>query len=333
MRRRWWRRTSPVEWLLVFLAIVFTAGLIIVCEVDGADWRVPANFSAVYDTAYTCYYKDFVLDDSSLGRADDNDYDTTFTYTLGEYLRTIIWYKYDASDEWGTWTWEYNSATAATLDSAGVYGAVTAVLNDSTSKYQGGAGTGAFGVTIVTYDSTTSQTIPNVNVIIRPVDQSNVTAWAQTNTSGDTTFNLDAANYVFIASATGWTFPAYDTIEVSGTQEDTIYGDFIEVPVASGSQVCAVTVIVLDNAGDAAYNVRVTAYLTRSNLRDSAGYAVANYLQDKKTDVQGRVTFYCRWSSYLIPATKWRFTVRDPAVGQTKKEITVPRQSSYTLEF
>jgi hypothetical protein len=110
-------------------------------------------------------------------------------------------------------------------------------------------------------------------------------------------------------------------------------GYFIDVPVASGGQVCAVTVIVLDNRGQPAHNVPVSTYLTKSNLKDSAGYAVANYTQTERTDTLGRATFECRWSSYLIPATKWRFSINDPAVGQTRKDVMVPRQSSYTLEF
>lgn len=307
------QKRRPPLWIiaLLFIAVMFLLGALIMrCDdAQGADFRPGYNFSEDLDTMYTCFYRDGVLDDSSAGRTNTNTYDTIFTYTLGEYVEVFLWYKFHADDEWATWTEDYYSASLT--------------------------GTGPYTVTFLTWDSTTDLAAPRVDLTIRPVNQSTHTASPKTDASGYGAANLTADSFVVIEDMPGWTQDnTLDTIVVSGANDTfTVYMDFIDVPVASGSQVCAVTIIVLDNAGEAARNVRASAYLTKSNLKDSAGYAVANYTQEKKTDVLGRVTFYCRWSSYLIPETKWRFTVRDPAVGMTKKEILVPRQSSYTLEF
>ena len=307
-------KTRPPMWqiALLFFGGVFIIGAMIMrCgDAGSADWRPGYNFPADLDTMYTTFYRDNVLDDSSAGRTGVNSYDTIFTYTPGEYIRCILWYKYDtANDEWATWTEEYYSASLT--------------------------GTGPYSVTFLTWDSTTDFAVPRVALTVRPVDQSSHAASPKTDASGYGTANLTADSFVVMEDVPGWTQDnTLDTIVVSGANDTfTVYMDQYAPDAPPGGQVCAVTVIVLDNAGDPAYNVKIGAYLLRSNLRDSAGYAVANYLQEKKTDASGMVTFHCRWSSYLIPATKWRFSVRTPGVGMTKKDITVPRQSTYTLEF
>lgn len=101
--------------------------------------------------------------------------------------------------------------------------------------------------------------------------------------------------------------------------------------VPTYTKTCAVSVVVLDNRGDPVENVAVTAMLARSNLVDSAGYAVVNVAQRITTNSEGIATFNCRWSSYLIPATEWRFVVA--GVRGPKCTYTVPRETSTTLNL
>ena len=211
---------------------------------------------------------------------------------------------------------------------------------DSNRTELGVTDTGTYSISLLFADTSDGDTagVPNVKVDLRGWNTSTLLGTGQrTNESGIVTYGTSGENLAFrgVGPTAQYVWPINweDSVTISADLTDTVMGYFIDVPVASGSQVCAVTVVVLDNAGRAAQNVRVSAQLTRGNLRDSAGYAVANFTQNEQTDTLGRATFTCRWSSYLIPATKWRFTVKDPSVGQTKKEITVPRQASLTLEF
>ena len=210
---------------------------------------------------------------------------------------------------------------------------------DSNRTEQGGAGSGTYTVNIKFLDTSTAPDafIPNVDVDLRGWNTSTLLGTATTSPSGVATFGTDADSVAFrgVGPSAQYVWPINweDSVAGSGNLTDTVMGFFIDVPVASGSKVCAVTVIVLDNGGRPARNVPVHAYLPKSNLRDSAGYAVANYMQQQKTDTLGRATFQCRWSSYLIPATKWWFAVAAPGVGMTRINKTVPRQASYTLQF
>ena len=307
------RLPTITAWVIgIFLGVCGLVG-----QVWGADWRVPANFPATYDTAYTCFYEDFVLDDSSAGRANDNDYDTTFTYTAGSYLRCIIWYKYDAADEWGTWTWEYNSAAASTMDSTTSYQATLGVLLDYTSTYQGGSGSGKYSVTVVTKDSANNQRIPDIPIVIRTVDQLTQVASIVTGPDGEATYNVDTAkNYVYIAGGPSnlWDFAAYCTVEVSGSQIDTIYGD-LNVP-APAPTVNFVRVYldvgtgeVDSTSGAMIPRDRIEYTLStggQPNLRMADGsWFIVSKDQVKRPTTDGRVTFVVPGNTAMIPSGSW----------------------------
>jgi hypothetical protein len=94
-----------------------------------------------------------------------------------------------------------------------------------------------------------------------------------------------------------------------------------------------VTVAARYNDGTPASGVWVSAYLSRSNVVDSAGYTVSNQTQSAQTDANGLATFYCLWSSYMIPATEWVFSGRFQALGGFKVKTEIPRQTSYFLNL
>ena len=101
--------------------------------------------------------------------------------------------------------------------------------------------------------------------------------------------------------------------------------------VSTANKSCNVNIQLVDNNGEAAEDVRVTAYLMRSRVVDSAGRIIRNTLQEVTTDSTGVATIPCIWSSYLLPETKWVFKVSDSRIGVFQKPITVPRESNYTL--
>jgi len=312
----------------------WATGIILLCialaaPVQGAsEWPLRLPFDGA--TADTCFVKMFV--DSGAATGYDSisidsffsvtEVDTSFTVSSSfSYMRVVSFNFYGTGD----------------LDGYTEY--LPALVTDSNRTEQGGAGSGTYTVNIKFLDTSTAPDafIPNVNVDLRGWNTSVLLGTDYTNESGIATFGTDADSVAFKGVGPSgqyvWPINWEDSVPNSGDLIDTVMGYFIDVPVSSGSQVCAVTVIVLDNGGRPARNIPVTAYLPRSNLKDSAGYAVANFTQSQKTDTQGRATFECRWSSYLIPATKWWFAIAAPGVSQTRKNVTVPRQSSYTLQF
>ncbi len=281
----------------------------------------------------------------------------TYQYKFREYFDgntadSVSWTLWTGADSTGTW--DTTNATSV-IDSVEVddtkasslkfrfffFGLVSPYIGSWTYSIpptqSSGSGSGAYTVNIKFLDTSAAPDafVPAVSATLRGWNTSVPLGVTATDGSGVATFGTSATNIAFkgVGPSAQYVWPINweDSVATSGDHTDTVKGYFIDVSVASGSQVCAVTVIVLDNGGRPARNVQVSAYLARTNLRDSAGYAVANFTQTQKTDSNGRATFQCRWSSYLIPATKWQFTVGSPS--NSRKSVTVPRQASYTLQF
>jgi len=103
--------------------------------------------------------------------------------------------------------------------------------------------------------------------------------------------------------------------------------------VSTQAHVCAVTVRLLNSDRTPAVNVYVSAYLTRSNVKDSAGYGYTNTPIYKQTNSQGIAVFNCVWSNYLIPKTMWRFSAFTGVLSGVRKDLEVPNLSSYVLDL
>ncbi len=230
-----------------------------------------------------------------------------------------------------------------TVTSVVNYDSIALVVNDSLTDdhgagawTSGSAGAGTDTLRIYAYDSTTAISAVVEDATVTAVNPGgNVVAQFQTNASGYVDFTLDAATDYSI-SAVGppgkyWTAVTITNDAGLNDLQDSIIGWSLSQSVPAASQVCAVSVVVRDAAGEAIKNVWVHASLTRSNIVDSNGYAVVNKTRKAKTDSTGTATINCRWSSYLIPATKWQFTV--PQVGSMKKLFTVPRETSTTFNL
>ena len=343
------KRKEP-SWLspvVIVIAVAILALGLMWADAEGANAKLKVREYFDGSTADTVRY-DLWADGDSIKTGNWTAVDSirdsiTIDPTLGHVIR-FKGYFFGLSD---VLCWEKSyPAREPVISDTNIAGEEIAMMPEDwtaadSAAYQGagGAGSGKYTVNLLFADTSGGGTagVPYVQAGLRGWNTPTLLGTGETNESGIATFGTDADSVAFkgVGPTAEYIWPVLweDSVAGSGDLTDTVMGYKIDIPVSSGSQVCAVTVIVLDNAGEAAHNVRVSAYLLRSNLRDSAGYAVANYLQEKKTDNLGRATFQCRWSSYLIPATKWLFTVKSPAVGQTKKKITVPRQTSYTLEF
>lgn len=160
-------------------------------------------------------------------------------------------------------------------------------------------------------------------------------AWTDV-TGGNAVFALDpASGYTMYAKGGNsgnyiWYSQSFD---VSGSATDTIFGYSISTSPfdTSNYKACNVGINVLNNDGSYAVGVWVTAQLSGSNLIDSAGNPIYNAAWSKKTNDTGHVEFTCVWSSYLIPETKWLFTVQSG--GNLRRFVTVPRSDSMTVDF
>lgn len=309
------KHRQPQGWdsgltFLVIGCIIILACLLLGPRVMGADWEPGYRFSETLDTMFTMFYRDNALDDSSAGRADDNEYDTTFTYTAGEYIRCKLWYKFDINDEWAMWTEDYYS------------GSLT--------------GTGPYSVTFLTWDSTTDLAVP-AHLTIRPVDQSGHAANITTEATGYGTANLTADSFVVLENNAGWTQDnTLDTIVVvDATDTFTIYMDQFAPDAPGGENFCAVhgwLKEVRDLATIKIKRVKISFTPTKVVLNSCDDVGLVGGSVSTITDDEGYFTQDLLYSSCMLDddgnMIEYRVTI-EGYDGETL--ITVPDADSYRI--
>jgi hypothetical protein len=211
------------------------------------------------------------------------------------------------------------------------YWATSNEIIDNTAKSSGGVGSGMYAIRLYAVDTSGTDTaLSNVPVVVRTL-AGDLSANGSSNNSGYFDCNLDAGSYTALANR-----PAYyfwpKSLTIAGAKTDTIFGFNSPFPTVTTPQTCAVRVIILNPDGTAAQNVTVTANMARSAVIDSAGRGYTMWSRSKTTNSLGIADFNCVWSSYLIPATDYTFSV---GVGGKSLSVTasVPRQTSGTLDF
>lgn len=131
------------------------------------------------------------------------------------------------------------------------------------------SGGGAYSITLITYDTTTSLTIPLAGLAVRNLTQSSLVAVGRSNSSGVAGFNLDADSFLIIASAPGYLFSVYDTVVVSGAQTDTVYGNWFDPGTPSVAGLCRMYGFLYDFNGQPEKDVTVAAMLPAGVSRTS----------------------------------------------------------------
>ena len=144
------------------------------------------------------------------------------------------------------------------------------------------------------------------------------------NMVDDSTYFAEVRAY---ETGTGWLDPSTVVYGRWGYPTTTVSGSL-------SGKTCIVSVVVRKSNGDPAENARVTMMpATVSRVIDSAGYAIIPIIQREKTDSLGVAQFTCMWSSYMIPETKWNIQVLGYGVGSLRRQITVPRDTVYTVDL
>jgi hypothetical protein len=217
---------------------------------------------------------------------------------------------------------DYDNTLGTFGDSAQTWGAT------------GGGGSCITGATIPFYVYTidTSGTDDTLSLVGTSLyNSSGVFQYGLTTVSaGYVQYTVTSGTWRVTAMSIGY---AFDDSSYVVTAEDTValYGYSVPTTSAPAAKTCAVTINILNSDGTAAAGIPITMYLTRSNAIDSNGTPVYNQGRQGTTDSNGQVTFNCYWSSFLIPATDWM--VSSPATGNLRKQIAVPRQTTYTIDF
>jgi hypothetical protein len=209
---------------------------------------------------------------------------------------------------------------------------LTMVQNNPTD-FKGTTGSGAYEDTIYAID-TSGADVAVTGVTIAAYNSSGIPQGSdKTNSDGYVVLSLDADTWTVTGSAQTYSFPSGQSVTTAAHQVDSIFGYDFALSTAATAKHCDVTVYVMKSDGTASEGTKITASLVGSNHVDSSGYAIDNTPMVKRTDSDGKAVFTCVWSSYIIGAPKWQFKVTGRTVGVVKQTVTIPRQSSYELEF
>lgn len=303
----------------------------------GVDWPIRYDAGMTLDSIRILFMElpvessSDTLKDTTTGAV--NYFDTTWTVTAGVNHMWLYIPFYPGNDSGGPTTPYYYHGIAGgadiqtILDSAAAY--------PSTFYGPSGAGTAAYVIGFYTVDTTIAgvyDTTSGVTLNIYDMTYSLIRSRV-TSSSGYTFVNLDADTFIAGGNSGGIHDWELDTFVVTAATTRLLKGfELWTAPVSVKDKVASVVVTVIDNKGDTVVGVWVTAQLIDDDITDSAGHVINNFPQEVKTNALGKAVFECMWSSYIIPATKWRFTTK-AAHTEITQDKTVPRQTTYEVDL
>lgn len=213
------------------------------------------------------------------------------------------------------------------------------VINDSLKADLRSAlnGDGSENVTIVLVDSSgVDAAVSGVKLTIKtltgePLYQQN------TLSNGTRLFNLDQDSFTIVSFKAGYVWEALDTIVVSGTQTDTVWGYNVAIGSPAGADLCRVYGFAQDIQGNLIEGFEVTASLRASRAQDSCNGTILDGFERR---VSSAVTTGL-WQidlvkSKCIDATKNEYQFIGTYPGGTQAfriNFTVPDQDSVKLSW
>ncbi|UCE25532.1 MAG: carboxypeptidase regulatory-like domain-containing protein [Candidatus Zixiibacteriota bacterium] len=196
-----------------------------------------------------------------------------------------------------------------------------------------GSGSGIFSHSIVAYDSTVDQVIPGVVTAVRNLDQTSLLAVGRTDPEGVVSFNLDAGSYLLVASASGYLFQTPVTIEVTGSSNDTVFGEQFDPGLPSSPTLCRVYGYLYDLNGNPDQDVTVSATLPSGVVR-FGGIIVSPHRVSTVTDSEGYFSLDLIPSTALTPSgTLYEFAVSRTDGTILRQRLTVPDAGSWQLAW
>jgi hypothetical protein len=223
------------------------------------------------------------------------------------------------------WVWNTPQVNHTTGGTFGKY------LDTEVSGISGGAG--AYSFTLVAFDSSMSQPVPQVSVTVRNLSQTALLAIGQTDSEGEAAFNLDADSLVVVATAAGYFFYPYDTIVVNGTGVDTVWGDQFDPGAPSSPSLCRVYGFLYDIMGEPEEGATVSAHLP-SGVAQIANGIVSPFSISTTTDSTGYFFLDLIPSDSLIPSGfKYEFTISRTDGTILRQRLTVPDSAQWRLTW
>jgi len=247
--------------------------------------------------------------------------------TFGKYLDTEVSGAGGGPDSTSVARWVWNTPQSSHT-TAGTFGKY---LDTEVSGL--GSGSGTYSVTLVARDSSTSQVVPGVSLSVRNLDQSSLIAVGLTDIYGAVTFNLDVDTYLVAATAPGYIFDAYDSVEIIGVGTDTLSGYAFDPGTPSSPSLCRVYGHLYGVSGLPAEGVRVAVFLPDGVVR-SGTMIVSPFSIETTSDSAGYFYFDLIPSDSLLPiGSGYEFSITRTDGGILRQRLSVPVQPSWRLTW
>lgn len=196
-----------------------------------------------------------------------------------------------------------------------------------------GSGSGAYSISIVAYDQTSSQPVPNAGVAVRNVDQTILIAAGSTDYNGLASFNLDPGSFLVSATAPGYIFNAFDTVQVTGPVVDTLFAVRFDPGLADNPALCRVNGAVYSVQGIPEVGAVVRARLTGGVSRVSS-LVISPISVETVTDSTGYFFLDLIPSALLTPAAgEYEITITRNDGAILRKRVLVPNAPTWTLNW
>ncbi|MFQ5453788.1 MAG: hypothetical protein ACE5D6_06340, partial [Candidatus Zixiibacteriota bacterium] len=192
-------------------------------------------------------------------------------------------------------------------------------------------GDGGYSVSVQLYDTTISQIIAGATIAVRNLSQSSLVAISTSDNNGLASFNLNADSFLMVASSPGYLFNPYDTVIITGSSTDTVYGAQFNPGTPVSPNLCRVFGYLYDLNGSPDQEATVTAFLPAGVVRYDS-LIISPYKVTSTTDSAGYFYLDLIPTDSLIPSgVSYEFTISRKDGTILRQRLTVPDTSNWRL--
>lgn len=194
-------------------------------------------------------------------------------------------------------------------------------------------GSGLYSCLLTAVDSATGEPLHNITVAVRNLTQDALIAVGTTRNNGQVPFNLNSDSFTVIASARDYQFQAYDTLVITGSTVDTIFGNKLPLNKPISPSLCRVYGYLADITGAAERDITVTASLP-GGVATTSGYIISPFTTMTTTDSSGYFVLDLIPSDSLQPDGQlYEITIFRSDGTILRQRISVPVQSEWELRW
>lgn len=223
------------------------------------------------------------------------------------------------------WVWNTPQANHTT---GGTFGRFLDAAISSVSS-----GSGLYSISVVSYDSSAAQVVPNVSIAVRNNDQTALIALGATAPDGSVGFNLDAATYIVSAVAPGYIFDPFDTIVVNGAGTDTVAGYQFNPGQPASPLLNRVWGYLYDVSGSPEVGATISASIPSGVVRNDS-LILSPFAVSTTTDSTGYFYLDLYPSDSLDPSgTQYEITIVRTNGTILRQRLSIPDQASWRLSW